>query len=541
MSFSYSLATRLVRSASYLLRTRVQEIFGRTLEVTLACVLVGVLPLLHRALGAQAMEIMTTSGAFSTALGALLGLFELRKQQKAEKPTSGGFFAALRPVAGAALVLYGLTLGAYCVSSLFNDGVTSPGEDYAKALIASAVVFALAVDINHLGLHRMYRDRLMELFLPDRSTIQSGTWSLAQEADEASIDRFCQRDGKVVLPYHIVNTNVVLVDSPTASYRGRGGDNFILSPLYCGSTATGWRASSHYMKKVSMSLPPTGRGMTLPSAMAISGAAVNPNAGVAGAGTTRSRLVSTLLSVLNLRLGYWAPNPRPSIIGAKRDPVPNFIRPGLSGGVFGGGLREDSALIALSDGGHFENLAMYELIRRRVRCIVVCDGGQDNDFTFSDLSNLTERVRVDFGAKIDFDVEGFGLSGLRPDSLETTAPTIIPKRELAQRGFAVGRIRYQGDPSDAPSGTVIYLKGTLTLNLSTDLYGYKNANPDFPHQSTGDQFFDEAQFEAYRELGYHLGWQFLEANEKHSFWKPPAPSAPPVVTGAGAEQAQTLS
>jgi hypothetical protein len=221
--------------------------------------------------------------------------------------------------------------------------------------------------------------------------------------------------------------------------------------------------------------------------------------------------------------------------------VPNFIRPGLSGGVFGGGLREDSALIALSDGGHFENLAMYELIRRRVRCIVVCDGGQDNDFTFSDLSNLTERVRVDFGAKIDFDVEGFGLSGLRPDSLETTAPTIIPKRELAQRGFAVGRIRYQGDPSDAPSGTVIYLKGTLTLNLSTDLYGYKNANPDFPHQSTGDQFFDEAQFEAYRELGYHLGWQFLEANEKHSFWKPPAPSAPPVVTGAGAEQAQTLS
>jgi hypothetical protein len=119
---------------------------------------------------------------------------------------------------------------------------------------------------------------------------------------------------------------------------------------------------------------------------------------------------------------------------------------------------------------------------------------------------------------------------------------MLPASALAARGFAIARIRYADDPRDAPSGVLIYFKSTLTPELSADLYGYKRANPAFPHESTGDQFFDELQFEAYRELGYHLGWQFLESNERHAFWSPPAPSAPPARgVGQGVEASTAIA
>jgi hypothetical protein len=526
-SLAFSLATRVAGDTEYGLRTFVQKVFGWTLQTVLACVLLGALPLLYHWLG---QWIMTVAGTSSTFTGSVLGFFEFLKHQRGDQGGAPGPLAKARPVVAAGLVLYGLALGAYCLAVIFTDGRAETGQLALAALIAAALLLGVCVDINHLGLHRMYRDRLMELFLPDSSTVQGCAWGLARGADAACIDRFCQRDGRPVLPYHIINTNIVLVDSKTASYRGRGGDNFILSPLYCGSTATGWRASSRYMKRLDGNAAPAGRGMTLPTAMAISGAAVNPNAGVGGRGTTRSRIVSTLLALLNLRLGYWAPNPARggSAIGRK---VPNFLEPGLRGGVLSGGLREDCAMVELSDGGHFENLAAYELIRRRVRSIFVCDGGQDGDFTFEDLANLTERVRIDFGAKLSFDVKDFGLDKLKPGSADPSQAAALASAALAARGFAIGSIRYAGDPPNAPSGTLIYFKSTLTPSLSADLYGYKNANPEFPHESTGDQFFDEAQFEAYRELGYHLGWQWLEANATHDFWKPPSPSAPPATLG----------
>jgi hypothetical protein len=239
---------------------------------------------------------------------------------------------------------------------------------------------------------------------------------------------------------------------------------------------------------------------------------------------------------LSLRLGYWAPHPKHGRLG-KRPRIPNFIDPGLRGGVLTGGLHEDAPLIELTDGGHFENLAAYELIRRRVRTIFICDAGEDRHYAFDDLANLIERVRVDFGAKLSFDIRGLGLDKLEPGSAESNQGAPLSNDTLAAHGFAIGQIRYRDDPRDAPSGTLIYFKATLIPKLSVDLYGYKNANPDFPNQSTVDQFFDEDQFEAYRELGYHLGWQWLDHKQGFAFWKPPQPSSPPTSSKhAGADQ-----
>jgi|GEM_PF-2419061 len=47
--------------------------------------------------------------------------------------------------------------------------------------------------------------------------------------------------------------------------------------------------------------------------------------------------------------------------------------------------------------------------------------------------------------------------------------------------------------------------------MPADLICYKKAHISFPDQSTADQFFDEKQFEAYRELGYLIAEQMTDA------------------------------
>ncbi|UCC84766.1 MAG: hypothetical protein JSW46_07555, partial [Gemmatimonadota bacterium] len=225
--------------------------------------------------------------------------------------------------------------------------------------------------------------------------------------------------------------------------------------------------------------------------------------GVAGKGAMRNKIVAALMSLLNLRLGYWAPNPQ---VERPRPFPPNFIVPGFMRGVLGLGFREDSRSEELSDGGHFENLGLYELVRRRLRTIIVSDAGADPAFRFGDLENAVERIRVDFGVKVEFR-KGLDLGGLLAGSAEGPA---AEKFNLAKRGFAVADIFY---PDDERPGTLLYIKSTLTPDLPPDIYGYKSANEDYPDQTTADQFFDEEQFEAYRELGYQLAKQLLTSDE----------------------------
>jgi len=248
--------------------------------------------------------------------------------------------------------------------------------------------------------------------------------------------------------------------------------------------------------------------MTLATAMAISGAAINPDAGCSGRGATRNRLISFLMTFFNFRLGYWAANPKMSA-KLKR---PNYLTPGLKA-LLGLGFNEQSGFIELSDGGHFENLAAYELIRRRVKTIIISDGGADAEFDFSDLANLVEKVRVDFGVEIDFSGSDRPVADLLPLSGEEKG-LYRDKYRLARRGYAIARIRYpESDGFPAMEGRLYYLKTTMTGNLPEDLYAYKSMNPAFPDQSTADQFFDEAQFEAYRELGYQTAKRMLKEQD----------------------------
>ena len=137
-----------------------------------------------------------------------------------------------------------------------------------------------------------------------------------------------------------------------------------------------------------------------------------------------------------------------------------------------------------SDGGHFENLALYEMVLRRCRYIILSDAGCDGAYTFGDLANAVRKIRVDFGVDIEF------AGGIR-----------IGPGEKAR--FAIGTIRYSAVDSALDDGVLLYLKPTVTGDEPVDVANYARAHAAFPHESTAEQWFSEAQFESYRMLGLH--------------------------------------
>ena len=139
---------------------------------------------------------------------------------------------------------------------------------------------------------------------------------------------------------------------------------------------------------------------------------------------------------------------------------------------------------------------LYELVRRRCRYIIACDGGSDANFSFENLGNAIEKCRTDFGIDIDI-----GVDEIRPKAGSTQQSQLREDdKNESEWHCAVGTITYK----DAPPGTLLYLKSSLTGNEPTDVKRYKALEPDFPHHSTADQFFDESQFESYRRLGRHI-------------------------------------
>ncbi|MEO8350141.1 MAG: hypothetical protein ABI680_00330, partial [Chthoniobacteraceae bacterium] len=160
-----------------------------------------------------------------------------------------------------------------------------------------------------------------------------------------------------------------------------------------------------------------------------------------------------------------------------------------------------SPQIHLSDGGHFENLGLYELIRRHCRYIIVSDAGQDPEVALDDLGNAIRRVREDFGVEIEIN-----LDPIRPNA-----------QLISRQHLVIGTIHYDG-LSGSDRGTLVYLKPSLTGDEPGDIQQYRTRNRIFPHEPTSDQFFAEAQWESYRQLGEHVGrtaFAFLDHMDKN--------------------------
>jgi hypothetical protein len=201
-----------------------------------------------------------------------------------------------------------------------------------------------------------------------------------------------------------------------------------------------------------------------------------------------SPALSFLLTLFNVRLGWWLGNP-----GAAGDDTYSLSNPRWSLrpliAELTGSTNEDHPYVYLSDGGHFENLALYEMVLRRCHYIVLTDAGADSAFGFDDLGNAVRKVRIDLGISITFET-----MDIFPRS---------PEKPENAKYCAVGTIHYEDvDGKDAKPGTLLYIKPAVYFDKeSRDIYNYARQNPEFPHESTADQFFSESQFESYRALG----------------------------------------
>jgi hypothetical protein len=510
--------------AAYWARRRYEQAAHWTLLIGIAVLIVAVLPWVYGFVRTQ-YALYVSSG--SSVLGILSSVWAYLQTSKTKKPKiPTGVVVAV----ASALLLFGVLLLAYHVAHLLHDREGGWWTQLLFLIVALAFLGWIP-NVNYLSVHRFYRDRLMETFMPDQEAMEhpdrrSGpTWTgnrtMMGRLCGASLPDNAKKDSTSCGPYHIVNTNIVLVSSENPRYRGRGGDNFIFSPLFSGSHATGWSRTDPNPKS----------GVTLATAMAISGAAVNPDTGCGGEGITRQPVLSVLMSLLNIRLGYWLKNPKltkPDTASRATETEkrlrglwssllsvsikPNMIYPGILESFGRNNLREDKRYVLLSDGGHFENLGLYELIRRRLKLIVVFDGAADPKYGFGDLANCIEKVRADFGAIVW--ITSADLDHLVPHRRDKY-PAADPIMPVAERGYLDAKISYaplgagKGTKAGANEGRLIYMSTTFLKTLSADLHGYRQAHPEFPNEPTSDQFFDEKQFESYRELGYLMTWGMM--------------------------------
>jgi hypothetical protein len=437
------------------------------------------------------------------------------------------------------------------------------------ALIIGA--FAVGwININRTAANEYYRLKLKQAFL---------TNSGGESMDIRLSDLNCPESGA---PYLLINTVANLHGSDDLSLRDRKCDMFLLSGLHVGSRLTRYVDTPLWEKAVP--------NFQLSNAVAISAAAIGPNMG-----RFTSPLLVWLMSLLNIRLGYWVPNPlhledrsKFTLTDIKRREIRDYLmrRRGVVDGsnsdleliglafpgggirsatfnlgivqaladyhllsacdylstVSGGGyigsslvaqfikshrdsskptsiekaaqteavsgrhwypppgllvsemlgiLREQDAWLNLSDGGHAENLAVFELLERECKLIVVGNAEAGTTNPNSGLGILIRMAKTDLGVDIVLNTNGFQLNEYLHSSSH----------------WAVGRILY-------PSGTegkLVVLRASMTGDESVAITEYKERCSMFPFESTTDQFFDVGQFEAYRLLGEHVAEDFLTA------------------------------
>lgn len=340
------------------------------------------------------------------------------------------------------------------------------------------VVMGFFINANRFSLHATYRNRLIRAYLAaSRATRRPNRFTGFDPDDNFELHKL--PPGR---PLHVLNGSLNLVRGEQLAWQERKAESFTMSRLHCGSwnKRVGYRPSVRY-----------GDGITLGTAMAISGAAANPNMGYHS-----SPVVGFLMALFNVRLGWWLGNP--GVPGAKtwRLAGPRYsVGPLFSEAA--GNTTDLYKYVNLSDGGHFENLGVYEMVLRRCHFIVVSDGGEDPECAFADLGEAVRKIRIDFGIPIEF------------DKMTIYPRSAIDTLNTPGHNCAVGRIRYSVvDGADAPDGIIVYIKPACYGDEPRDIYEYFKTNPTFPHESTSDQFFSESQFESYRMLGAYTMEKF---------------------------------
>jgi len=434
----------------------------------------------------------------------------------------GGYLKPILPQLAAFAAVFGLLLLAMLLVRSFGQA------DHLGLglMVAGGVLLATLILFNpsRVGLHDFYRGRISRCFLGATQAARSRASNATSEQpdDDVTLEELRKSpppEGHGPPPIHLVCCAANNLSGDPLSNLYRGARSVTISPLGVCLGDEFARADE----------------LRLSSVVTASAAAFNSQMG--SVSMALGPAVSFLMCALNLRLGLWVSHPgNPavrfrSLVGlpfffemfgcSKCEPLTPPARPPPAAGTDSAApitgmdrvaqqaelaqsrvvqelsfARRHFSYLHLSDGGHFENLGLYELVRRHCRYVIVSDCGADAEVAFDDLANAIRRIREDFGVEVDLDVEP-----LRPDEHGRSAQHAV-----------VGTIHYDG-LGGTDKGGVIYFKPTLTGDEPPDVLQYRTRNTTFPHESTGDQFYDEAQWESYRRLGEHCGTSVMRAAE----------------------------
>ncbi len=359
-----------------------------------------------------------------------------------------------------------------------------------------ALILNVFVNVNTFSLHAMYRGRLVRSYLgASNNKRQPNPFTNFDTNDNFPL---VEAPAGPNAPLHIVNIALNVVASKKLAWQQRKAESFTASALHCGSYRVGYRPTAEYAGS---------RGLTLGTAMGISGAAASPNMGYHS-----NPILSLVMTFFNARLGWWLPNPGHHGDGYWRKTSPLLSLVPLVNEAMGR-TNDENKWVYLSDGGHFENLGLYEMVLRRCKRIIVVDGSADSSFTLEDLGNAVRKINIDLGVPIEF----------APPVVYEALPKPSP------RHWFLGHVRYsQIDKTpETEDGQLLYIKASLTGDEPADVTPYSKAHPDFPHESTANQFFNESQFESYVQLGSHIVDTIVGSN-------PPSPlSLEGLFTAAG--------
>ncbi|MEO6221651.1 MAG: hypothetical protein ABIP90_00270 [Vicinamibacterales bacterium] len=406
-----------------------------------------------------------------------------------------------------------------------------------------AGVASLRININEFSLHHFYKNRIVRCYLGASRTRKRKPNSLTgfDPADDFALSSLVPEGVRPYYgPYAIVNAALNVNAGSELATQERKAMSFVFTPDFCGFAPT---MSEEDMYTVARhkgdGFEPYGyrptqgygypSGPALGTTVAISGAAANPNSGYATSGP-----MAFLLTIFDARLGWWVGNPRWR--EESKWPGPAFALKYLLSELVGQTTAR-SKFVNLSDGGHFDNLGLYELVRRRCRYIIIGDSEQDGDLSFGALGGAIRKCRADFGVEIDINPNPIRLSGTGFSNTHCVVGTInYPEQDAEPRASIAGA---PSEPSRRPNarGWLLYLKSSLTGDEPADVIEYRSRIKEFPHESTGDQFFSESQFESYRRLGLHIvrdafdGVLPSEPRKEPSNDEEPAPVEPPASPG----------
>ncbi len=421
--------------------------------------------------------------------------------------TLGGTATAPLSAAATAPPLY-ITAHFTLISTAAAHGWLIP---LCAGVLGFCILLSCRVDLNEFSLSLMYRNRLVRCYLGASREMRDPNPFSGLDCDDDLFLSSMRSSHDYSGPLPILNGTLNLVSTRDLAWQQRKAESFPMTPLHCGFDT--WieqrnleRNFAHdkQMGKADQiakyGYRPTDRyayvdnGFYLGTAVSISGAAACPNMGYHSVPS-----LALLMTFFNVRLGFWAGNPRNNQTWTT--PGPRVGLGQLLSELFG--LTNDNAdYVYLSDGGHFENLGIYELVKRRCKYIVAVDAGEDPDYSFEDLGNAIRKCREDIGVEIEIDTtplvpkgasKGAGSDGNSDDG-----------KKLSAQHCVIGTIHYEMADPAGEKGVFVYLKSSLTGDEPADVLNYQSAHSAFPHESTADQWFSESQFESYRRLGQHV-------------------------------------